>query len=155
MPGRNALFVVPEAPYPARGGGALRSASLIEYLAGRYVVDAIVFREPGAPDPRALFPAGMAREIHVLELPHHRKDAISRAMRNTGRLARGVPPLVDRFAGFADRIADFVRDRSYQVAVIEHFWCAPYWEQVAPVSAKTVLDLHNIESVLHERCART
>jgi len=41
------------------------------------------------------------------------------------------------------------------VAAIEHFWCAPYWEQVAPVSSRTVLDLHNIESVLHERCART
>ena len=155
MPDRYALFLVPEAPYPARGGGALRSASLLEYLAGRYEVDVIVFREPGAADPTELFPRGIAREIHVLELPHHRKDAISRVVRNTGRLARGVPPLVDRFAGFADRIAALVRGRSYQVAVIEHFWCAPYWEQVATVSAKTVLDLHNIESVLHERCART
>ena len=27
------------------------------------------------------------------------------------------------------------------------------WEQLAPVSARTVLDLHNIESVLHARCA--
>ena len=150
-----ALFLVPEAPYPARGGGALRSASLLEYLARRYEVDAIVFREPGAADPAKLFPRGIAREIHVLELPHHRKDAISRVVRNTGRLARGVPPLVDRFAGFADRVAGWVRGRTYRVAVIEHFWCAPYWEQVAPVSAKTVLDLHNIESVLHERCAQT
>ena len=155
MPDRHALFLAPEAPYPAWGGGALRSASLLEYLATRYIVDAIVFREPGAVNPAKVFPAGIARAIHVLELPYHRKDAISRLVRNAGRLVRGVPPLVDRFAGFADRIARLVRDRSYQVAVIEHFWCAPYWEQVAPVSAKTVLDLHNIESVLHERCAHT
>ena len=155
MPDGRALFVVPEAPYPTRGGGALRSASLLEYLARRYDVDVIVFRQPGAEDPSRLFPHGTARRVHVLELPHHRNNPLSRAVRNSGRLARGVPPLVDRFAGFADRMAALVRDQSYRVGVIEHFWCAPYWEQVAPVSSRTVLDLHNIESVLHERCART
>ncbi len=138
-----------------RGGGALRSASLLEYLARRYDVDVIVFREPGAGDPTRLFPPGSARRVHVLELPHHRKDPLSRAARNAERLVRGVPPLVDRFAGFADDIATLVHGESYRVAAIEHFWCAPYWEQVAPVSDTTVLDLHNIESVLHERCARS
>ena len=54
-----ALFLTPEAPYPLEGGGALRAASLFEYLAARYEVDVIVFREPGAPDPASLFPAGM------------------------------------------------------------------------------------------------
>lgn len=137
-----------------RGGGALRSASLLEYLAGRYAVDLIVFREPGAVDPMPCFPAGVASRIHVMDLPPHGNGAIARAVRNTGRLLRGVPPLLDRFAGFGDRMADLVRNQSYDVAVIEHFWCAPYWEQVAPRSVKTVLDLHNIESVLHERCAR-
>src|ERR1051326_2172364 len=154
MAARRALFLVPEAPYPMHGGGALRSASLLEYLARRYDVDVIVFREPGAPEPAALFPAGVACEIHVLELPHHRKDAVSRAARNAGRLLRGVPPLIDRFTGFAAEITGFVRGREYEVAVVEHFWCAPYHAQLAPVSRKTVLDLHNIESVLHARCAR-
>jgi glycosyltransferase involved in cell wall biosynthesis len=155
MPSGRALFLVPEAPYPTQGGGALRSASLLEYLARRYDVDVIVFREPGAEDPTPLFPPGIARSVQVLELPYHRKDPFSRAVRNAGRLARGVPPLVDRFAGFGDRIAALVHGESYQLAAIEHFWCAPYWEQVAPVSARTVLDLHNIESALHERCAQT
>ncbi len=138
-----------------QGGGALRSASLLEYLARRYEVDVIVFREPGAPEPVALFPAGVARAIHVLELQHHRKDAMSRAVRNAGRLLRGIPPLIDRFRGFAADIERFVRGRQYDVTVVEHFWCAPYHDQLAPVSRKTVLDLHNIESVLHARCART
>jgi len=155
MPDGRALFVVPEAPYPTQGGGALRSASLLEYLARRYDVDVIVFREPGAQDPTHLFPPGTARSVHVLELPRHRRDEFSRAVRNAGRLARGVPPLVDRFAGFADHIAALVHGESYRVATVEHFWCAPYWEQVAPVSDRTVLDLHNIESVLHERCSRS
>jgi|SRR5882724_2910841 len=150
-----ALFLVPEAPYPTQGGGALRSASLLEYLARHYDVDVIVFREPGAPDPAALFPTGVARDIHVLDLPHHHKDPISRAARNAGRLVRGVPPLMDRFAGFAADIEAFVRGRRYEIAIAEHFWCAPYHTQMAPVSQRTVLDLHNIESVLHARCAQT
>jgi len=151
----HALFLVPEAPYPAHGGGALRSASLLEYLARRYDVDVIVFREPGAPDPACLFPTGVARAIHVLNLPRHSKDSISRAARNAGRLMRGIPPLIDRFTGFAADIEVFMRGQRYEVAVIEHFWCAPYHTQVAPVSRKTVLNLHNIESVLHARCAQT
>lgn len=152
---RRALFLVPETPYPTHGGGALRSASLLEYLARRYDVDVIVFREPGALDPVRSFPAGIAREVHVIELALHRKDGISRAARNLGRLARATPPLVDRFAGYSERVAAFVHGRRYDLAVIEHFWCAPYWEQIAPVSGKTVLDLHNIESVLHARCAQS
>ena len=133
----------------------MRSASVLRYLARRYDVDVIVFREPGAPEPTSLFPAGVAREIHVLELPHHRRDMLSRTVRNTGRLVRGVPPLLDRFRGYGGAIANFLHGHRYEVSVVEHFWCAPYWEQLAPVSAKTALDLHNIESVLHKRCART
>lgn len=137
------------------GGGALRSASLLEYLARSYDVDVVVFREPGAADPAPLFPAGVAREICTIDLPYHAKSSLARTLRNAERLVRGVPPLMDRFSGFADRVGGFVRGRTYDVAVVEHFWCAPYWEQVAPVSARTVLDLHNIESVLHNRCARS
>jgi glycosyltransferase involved in cell wall biosynthesis len=150
-----ALLLAPEAPYPTQGGGAIRSASVLEYLSRRYEVDVIVFRQPGAPDPARFFPPEIAREMHVVTLPQHRKDALARMLRNTGRLARGIPPLVDRFAGFSQQIAAFLRNRRYEVTVVEHFWCAPYWEQVAPVSARTVLNLHNIESVLHKRCALT
>jgi glycosyltransferase involved in cell wall biosynthesis len=44
--------------------------------------------------------------------------------------------------------------RRYETGVIEHFWCASYWEPVAAVCQRTVLNLHNIESVLHARCAQ-
>jgi glycosyltransferase involved in cell wall biosynthesis len=152
---RKALFLAPEAPYPTHGGGAWRAASILEYLAQRYSVDVIVFREPGSPDPVAAFPNGVARSVHVVDLPQHWKTPVARAFRNAGRLTRGIPPLFDRFNGFGDKVANFVAGHNYEIAVTEHFWCAPYWEQIAPVSAKTVLDLHNIESVLHARCART
>ncbi len=150
-----ALVLAPEAPFPAAGGGALRCAALIEYLAPRYELDAIVFREPGAPDPAATRLAELASTIRLIQLPFHRRTPFARALRNLARLRRGVPPLVDRFSGFAAQIRRFVEPRSYDLAIIEHFWCAPYFEQLAPRARRVVLDLHNIESVLHARCAAT
>ncbi len=44
---RSALLLAPETPYPLAGGGALRTASLLHYLAQQYDVDLIVFRQPG------------------------------------------------------------------------------------------------------------
>jgi glycosyltransferase involved in cell wall biosynthesis len=149
----SALFISAEAPYPLAGGGALRSASLLNFLARRYAVDMIVFREPRTADPQEHLPPGLVRRLHVVELPPHARHALARAARNAGRLARRVPPLMDRFAGFGGPIAAATRGQRYELAVIEHFWCAPYWEQAAAVSDATILDLHNIESVLHARCA--
>jgi len=151
---KQALFISPEAPYPLAGGGSLRTASLLNFLARQYAVDLIVFREPHADDPRQHVPPGLARRLHVVDLPANSRHALARAARNAGRLARRVPPLMDRFAGFGERIAAITSGQHYEVAVIEHFWCAPYWEQAAAVSDSTLLDLHNIESILHERCAR-
>lgn len=148
-----ALVLSPEAPYPLHGGGQFRTASLANFLATGYDVDLIVFREPGASDPRALLPDGLFREVHVVELPFHSKTTAARVVRNAGRLLRGAPPLLDRFSTAHGQVGAFLRGRRYGVAVIEHFWCAPYWTEVAPVSDRTVLDLHNIESVLHARCA--
>jgi len=151
----SALFLSAEAPYPLAGGGAMRSASLLNLLARQYAVDLVVFREPRAPDPRLHLPPSLVRRVHVVELPAHARHPVARAARNARRLARGVPPLMDRFAGFGAEISAAMRGRRYDIAVVEHFWCAPYWEQVADVSDVTLLDLHNIESVLHQRSAQT
>jgi hypothetical protein len=149
----SALFLAPEAPYPIAGGGSLRSASLLEYLGRPYDVDAIVFRQPGAPDPASFIPVHLVRRVTVLDLPPNRRGFFARAWRNAGRVVRRTPPLVDRFAGFAPPIARALSGARYDLGVIEHSWCAPYLEQMAPFCARTVLDLHNVESVLHGRCA--
>jgi glycosyltransferase involved in cell wall biosynthesis len=149
----DALLLAPEAPYPTVGGGALRTASLLAYLARRYTLDVIVFREPRAPDPAALFPPGLIRDIRVIELPYHSKRLPVRVARNLVRYLRGRPPLNDRFAGFGRPVADFLRGRNYELAVVEQFWCAPYAAQVAPHAETLLLDLHNIESVLWSRAA--
>jgi polysaccharide biosynthesis protein PslH len=151
----SALFISAEAPYPLAGGGALRSASLLHFLARGYDVDMIVFREPRAADLREALPSGLVRRLHVVDLPPHARHPLARAARNASRLARCVPPLMDRFASFGSAIAAATRGERYELAVVEHFWCAPYWRQAAAASDATILDLHNIESVLHARCALT
>jgi glycosyltransferase involved in cell wall biosynthesis len=148
-----ALLLSPEAPYPLAGGGALRTASLLEYVARRYQTDLIVFREPGAPDPASQLPAGLVRRVIVLDLAVNGRGFAARAWRNASRLVRYTPPLVDRFAGFAAEVESAVHGRRYDIGIIEHFWCAPYCAQIAPACARTVLNLHNVESVLHARCA--
>jgi glycosyltransferase involved in cell wall biosynthesis len=148
-----ALLLAPESPYPPAGGGALRTASLLHYLAARYDTDVIVFRQPGDPDPARLFPSGLARRVSTVDLRVHGRGLASRAARNAARVARRVPPLVDRFSGYAEEIAGAIGRETYEVGIVEHFWCAPYWTAVAPACVRAILDLHNVESVLHARCA--
>jgi len=149
---RRALFVAPEAPYPLVGGGALRAASVLQFLAQSHTVDAIVFHTPGSP---VLFPPGLIDRLDTVELPAHSKHYAARALRNGQRMLRRSPPLVDRFAGFGDTIGGLLGSRpTYDVAVLEHFWCAPYHEQIAPHARRTILDLHNIESAWHLGCGK-
>ena len=149
----SALVLAPETPYPLAGGGALRAASLLHYLALRYDVDLVVFRQPGAADPGRQLPPGLVRRVWVVDLPAHGRSSAARALRNALRVARRVPPLVDRFAGFGREVGRALAGRRYDIGIVEHFWCAPYGDQVAQVCGRTVLDLHNIESVLDQRCA--
>jgi len=148
-----ALFLSPQTPYPVIGGGPLRSASLLEYLARRFSVHGIVFREPGDSDPALAIPAGLVDKLDVVDLPYHSKQPLARALRNMSRIVRNRPPLLDRFSGFQDEIAKLLAGQHYDVAIIEHFWCAPYIVQLRPCSREVILDLHNIESVWHQTLA--
>ena len=151
MPKSRALLVSPEAPYPVWGGGALRTASVLHYLAERYELDVLLFREPEAGDPALALPEGLAARTGVIELPHHARTLPARLRRNAVRLARKLPPLWDRFAGFEEQVARFVAEREYDLAVLEHFWSAPYEAVVRPRARRVVMNLHNIESSLHRR----
>jgi glycosyltransferase involved in cell wall biosynthesis len=148
-----AVVLAPEAPYPLAGGGALRTASLLHGMARRYAVDVIVFRQQGHPNPAESLPPGLARVVATIDLPHHSRAPVARAARNLARLGRHVPPLIDRFAGFEREVAAAVAGEQYEIGIIEHSWCAAYLPVLAPVCRRTALDLHNIESVLHARCA--
>jgi glycosyltransferase involved in cell wall biosynthesis len=144
-----ALFLAAEAPYPTIGGGAIRAASVLEYLARRFSVHGIFFREPGAPDPTVAIPPGRLDRADVVELPFHSKGPLARLIRNASRLARNRPPLIDRFAGFEVQIERFLSGQQYEAAFIEHFWCAPYFNQVRPHAERVILDVYNVESAWH------
>lgn len=147
----NALVLSPESPYPLQGGGAYRIASLLEYF-GRFAeVDLILLSDSGAP---AILLPGLVRTQQVIPLPHHSRGLVSRYLRNARRAIRGVPPLVERVGGLGARIERAIAGRRYEFGIVEHFWCAPYIEQLSRCCKTTILDLHNIESVLDERCAR-
>ena len=145
-----ALMLSPELPYPLQGGGALRTASLLNYLAQHHTVDLILFRHLDSQHPAESLPPNLIDRVLVLELPRHSRNPVPRVLRNASRLVRGVPPLLDRFRGFANPISNFLNNHRYRVAVIEHFWCAPYHAVLNPRADSIILDLHNIESTLHQ-----
>jgi len=147
---RSVLMLAPEPPYPLNGGGAYRTASLVHYFARFAEVDLILFSECGKP---ALLPPGLVRSQQLIPLPVHGKGAVERYLRNARRAMRGVPPLIDRVSGFERQFRELVGHRRYDLGIVEHFWCAPYIGEMSAVCDRTVLDLHNLESVLNERCA--
>ena len=142
------LMLSPEPPYPLNSGGAYRTASLLHYFARFAQVDLILISESGAP---ALLPPGLVRSQQVIPLPHHNRGAVARYVRNARRAIRGVPPLIDRLAGLSAPIENAIGRRRYDIGIVEHFWGAPYVDRLSNCCKKTVIDLHNIESVLHNR----
>lgn len=148
-----ALVLSPEAPYPMHGGGALRTASLLHYLAQHYDVDLVVFEAPTQARAEQHLPPGLIRRVMRIALPGHSRHEVARFLRNGWRLARATTPLVSRFGGFQTQLRQALGSSQYDLGLIEHFWCAPYVRVLAPHCRRTVLDLHNIESELHRTCA--
>lgn len=152
---KSALLLCPEAPFPAIGGGALRTASLATYLGAHYDLDLIIFREPGMPDPRLAIPAGLAHDVQVIDLPAHRKDALNKAGRNLHRLLRDIPPHEDRFRGHEATIEAWLGDRRYDFVCLEHFWTSTYAGLFRGHTGRLACDLHNIESHFYASRAAT
>ena len=146
---RQVLVVCPEAPFPALGGGQQRIASLIGYFHERgCAVDVLTFVPFEAP-------AGALRDVLCVPLPANGRSLPARVLRNTGRLLRGVPPLIDRLAGFDGAIRHALGSRRYDVALLEHLWVAPYLDLFREFAGRVWCDLHNIESSFFESLARS
>ncbi len=137
------------------GGGALRTASLLHYLAQHYEVDLLVFEAPTQARASDFVPPGLVRNVLRVALPSHSRRGVARVVRNGVRLLRATTPLVSRFGGFDEQVRALLQGRSYELGIIEHFWCAPYVQILNQHCERVVLDLHNVESELHRACART
>ncbi|HBY59137.1 MAG TPA: hypothetical protein DEH78_04905 [Solibacterales bacterium] len=147
---REAFVLSPECPWPAAGGGAVRTASIVEFLAQRYEVDMALFRLHGEPDLRWAFPQHLLRRAEWIDLPRTSKSTLPRAARNVWRALRRRAPLVDRFAGQHARLSQLTAGYHYRLGVCEHLWTAPYAAVLSPCCQTLVLDLHNVESRLYE-----
>lgn len=151
-PAKSVLILAPEPPYPLHGGGAFRIASLLHYFARFAQIDLVLFSNSGKP---ADLPPGLVRSQTVIPLPAHGTSIAARYVRNARRALRGVPPLIDRLSGHRAELEQALAGKRYDLGVVEHFWCAPYLDQLAGACGQTLLDMHNIESVLHARCGET
>ncbi len=149
---RSVLMLSPEPPYPLNGGGAFRIASLAHYFAQSADLDLVLFSNTGKA---AVLPPDLVRSQMVIPLEPHDSGTAARYFRNARRAFQGTPPLIDRLSGHADEMTRALTGKHYDLGIVEHFWCAPYLEQIARVCDRTVLDLHNVESILHARCAET
>jgi glycosyltransferase involved in cell wall biosynthesis len=147
---RSVVFLSPEPPYPLNGGGAFRIASLMHYFARFADVDLILFSEKSRP---ADLPKGLVRKQFVIPLPVHGKGTWQRWQRNAWRAVRGVPPLVDRLSGLEKQVRSALGESRYDLGIAEHAWCSPYLPLLKSSCGSVLLDLHNVESVLHQRSA--
>lgn len=136
-----ALFLAPESPYPANGGGPLRSACMLEWLARRAEVSALVCSEP---EDRV---REICHRVEVAQLPHHSRHLLARVQRNLERAIRQVPPLVDRYScrEVQEPLERLLEDGPFDAAIFEHFWLAPWIHLVRPHCEMAILDLHNHE----------
>jgi polysaccharide biosynthesis protein PslH len=144
------LLLTPEPPYPLNGGGAFRTASLLHYFARFAQVDLVLISDSGRA---AEIPPGLVRSQQVIPLAKHNRGVAARYFRNARRAMQGIPPLVDRVSDLEVPLERAIGGKRYDIGILEHFWCAPYVDLAGRYCAETVLDLHNIESMLHERCA--
>lgn len=133
----------------------MRTASLLRYLADRSRVHLITFAQPGGVDPAQALPPGACDQLTTIPLPPHRNDRLAKSIRNGSRLLRGRLPLSDRFCRPESlaRVEAETRSKQYSLAIVEHFWCADYLPVLRDRAERVVLDLHNIESILHAGCA--
>jgi len=152
---RRALILLPEAPYPVIGGGPLRTASIIEALAPQFQLTAIHYQLAGDPDPATLYPPNLLHQSHTLPLPQHAKSTIPKILRNLNRALRGIPPLVDRFAGHEAALHQILTNQNYDLIWVEHFWAATYAPLLKQHASKLVLNLHNIEHAYYDSLAAT
>jgi len=120
-------------------------------------VDLVVFAVEGHRDPATDLPSGLVDSVQTVWLPVHSDSLPSKLRRNGVRLLRGRLPLADRFGEPQSlrAVERAVAGRSYSLAVIEHFWCAQYLPLVRSVAGQVVLNLHNVESELHDTCSRS
>lgn len=145
------LVVSPWYPWPPFDGGSIRVLETLRHLARRHRVSllASVGRAEEAED------GGDLRDI----CEHVETSVLSpRAWPTVRRLARGVlgrMPVITSFyhdSRLAERLRQSTARGGYDVVQVEFSYAAPYVRAVDPgCGARTVLTMHNVESLRFDR----
>jgi glycosyltransferase involved in cell wall biosynthesis len=137
------LFLTPELPYPARGGGTIKSATLLDYLKERHEVDLVCLRRSGPVEPSLIEGFGTVVTADV------------RAKRSPANLLRsyaaGIPLSIlrNRSERFAELLRGHLRRRPPDAIFVDSWLSAQYVP--ADFEALKTLHQHNAEFVMWER----
>ena len=121
------LFLTPERPHPARGGGTIKSSTVLEYLGSRHEVDLMYLRSSDQAVPART--AGNLLRSYAARVP--------------------LSILRNRNPGFAGLVRDRVADSSFDAIFVDGWLMAQYVP--AGFAWVKVLHQHNAEFVMWER----
>jgi glycosyltransferase involved in cell wall biosynthesis len=137
------LFLTPELPYPPRGGGTIKSATLLDYLKGRHDVDLVCLRRSGPVEPSLIDGFGTVVTADV------------RGKRSPANLLRSYAARIplsilrNRSERFAELLREHVRRRPPD-AIFADSWLTAQYVPADFEGLKTIHQ-HNAEFVMWER----
>jgi len=141
------LFLTPELPYPARGGGTIKSATVLDYLTSRHEVDLMCLRRGELTEEQSSW----AREFGSVVTVRVRGERTPWNLLRS--YAAGIPLSIlrNRSARFTGLVQERIESRPYD-AVFADSWLMA---QHVPLDLEgmTTLHQHNAEFVMWERQA--
>ncbi len=141
------LFLTPELPYPARGGGTIKSGTLLDYLTPRHEVDLMCLRRGELTEEQSSW----AREFGSVVTVRVRGERTPWNLLRS--YAAGIPLSIlrNRSARFTGLVQERIESRPYD-AVFADSWLMA--QHVPPdLEGMTTLHQHNAEFVMWERQA--
>jgi sugar transferase (PEP-CTERM/EpsH1 system associated) len=144
------LFLTPQLPYPPQKGTALRNWGLIDGLAPRHELSLLSFRAPG--QDAELPPPLLDAFEQVATVPQPERTVRDR-LRDMLTTRRPDMALRLRSEAYARRLAEWLRQGTFDVVQVEGIELAPYLDVVEAAAQvpMIVFDDHNCEYVLQRR----
>ncbi len=145
------LLLSPWFPSPPFGGALIRVHETLRHLSRRHEVTLLApVAQP--PEPRELAVLTAFCRTVVAVPVSDRAGAVLRRL--AIGLARGMPLIqgLHRDTNLAGHLRDLTSRNDFDIIHVEHSFMAPYLEAISPRSrARTVLSMHNIESLRFRR----
>jgi glycosyltransferase involved in cell wall biosynthesis len=141
------LFLTPELPHPARSGGTIKSATVLEYLNLRHDVDLMCIRRSELSEEQSSWAGQLGT---VVTVPLSRERTAANLLRS---YAAGVPLSVlrNRSADFARLVLEQLAGRHHDAVFVDSWLMAQYLPR--SFQGLKTLHQHNAEYVMWQRQA--